>query len=72
MAKGKLSYREAFGELSRILQELQSEDVDVDKLTQKVQKATELIKLCREKIKDTELEIKKIIKDFESEYKQGD
>ena len=69
-AKSKLNYREAFSELSEVLSQMQGEDVDVDELTAKVQRATELITFCRDKIKSTELEIKKIIKDFEQEYKQ--
>ena len=70
MTKKPLSYQEATAELSEILEDLQSENVDVDELSTKVKRATELIKVCRDKIQKTELEVKKIIKKFEKEENQ--
>jgi len=52
-------------ELNKILQDLESERTDVDELSQKVKRAVELIQLCRQKIEHTELEVNKIVKDFE-------
>jgi len=61
------TYREAIEELEAIVQEIESETVDVDVLTEKVKRATYLIKLCKKKLRDTDDNIKKILKDFEDE-----
>ncbi len=60
-----MKYKQAFQELNKILKDLQSEDIDVDELTDKVKRALELIKICKEKIEKTELEVKKIIEEFQ-------
>lgn len=67
MAKKEVKYTEAMDELNSILENLQSESVDVDELSLKVKRAVELIKLCRQKIEKTEFEVKKIVKEFEEE-----
>ena len=69
MGKKAVKYSEAVGELNRILADLESEKIDVDELSLKVKRAVELIQLCREKIEKTELEVRKIVKDFEKEPK---
>jgi len=69
MSKKMIKYSEAVEELNEILSELESERVDVDDVAVKVKKAIELIKLCREKITNTELEVEKIVKEFEKDSK---
>jgi exodeoxyribonuclease VII small subunit len=61
------SYREAIEELEAIVQEIENETVDVDVLTEKVKRATYLIKLCKKKLRETDDNIKKILKEFEEE-----
>ncbi len=65
MGKKEAKYSEAVDELNQILADLEDERVDVDQVSEKVKKAIELIKLCRQKIENTEMEVKKIVKDFE-------
>ena len=65
MAKKNLKYGEAAEELNGILDGLEAEKIDVDDVSLKVKKAIELIKLCRDKIEKTELEVRKIVKEFE-------
>ncbi|MDD4955683.1 MAG: exodeoxyribonuclease VII small subunit, partial [Candidatus Omnitrophica bacterium] len=64
-----IKYNEAVNELNAILSDLESERVDVDELTTRVKRAVELIKLCREKIEETELEVRKIVKEFDKDSK---
>lgn len=54
------------GEIEEILKDLEQEDVDIDELSSKVKRALDLISFCKERIEHTELEIKKVIKDFEN------
>ncbi|MFH0948786.1 MAG: exodeoxyribonuclease VII small subunit [Elusimicrobiota bacterium] len=63
----KISYSKSLDELQKILTDLESENVEIDKLAEKVKRATELIKMLRSKLKKTEVEIKEIVKEFEEE-----
>jgi len=67
MAKKNPSYSEAVKELNEILAGLESEAIDVDELSSQVKRAVELIKFCRGKIDSTEMEIKKIVEEFEKD-----
>ncbi|MEY2610758.1 MAG: exodeoxyribonuclease VII small subunit [Ilumatobacteraceae bacterium] len=46
----EIGYAEALAELEKILAELERADVDVDVLAARVQRASELIRLCRDRI----------------------
>ncbi|HAX60944.1 MAG TPA: exodeoxyribonuclease VII small subunit [Elusimicrobia bacterium] len=65
--KEKISYSKSLDELQKILTDLESENVEIDKLAESVKRATELIKMLRSKLKKTEVEIKEIVKEFEGE-----
>lgn len=56
-----IGYGEAMAELERILDEIEREDVDVDLLSQRVKRAAELIKICRQRISATKLEVDEIM-----------
>lgn len=68
MSKKNLTYSAAAQELDKILTQLQDEAIDVDELSAKVKRAMELIRFCKEKITKTEMEVKKVIKEFEEEF----
>ena len=61
MAKKELTYAEASAEIEKILARLRGEELDVDSLSAEVKRATELIALCKSKLKKTEEEIDKIL-----------
>ncbi|MBQ5634785.1 MAG: exodeoxyribonuclease VII small subunit [Alistipes sp.] len=62
MAKksNEISYEEAMAEVEQILSELQQEAVNVDTLSERVKRASELITLCRAKLRKAEGEVTKI------------
>lgn len=60
-------YKEALEEIESIVGEIENETVDVDVLAEKVKRAAFLIKYCKAKLKTTENEVKKILKEFEKE-----
>ncbi|MEE8328972.1 MAG: exodeoxyribonuclease VII small subunit [Thermodesulfovibrionia bacterium] len=60
-------YKDAIEEIDRIVEEIENETVDVDVLANKVKRATFLIKLCKEKLKTTDTEVKKSLKIFDEE-----
>lgn len=51
-------------ELENIVKDIQSGEMDVDVLTEKVKRASELIAYCKEKLTKTESELQKIIEDI--------
>ena len=61
MAKKNRSYKEATIELEKILKELESNELDIDDLENKVKQAAELIELCKEKLFRADAEIEKIL-----------
>ena len=60
-------YKEAINELETIVEEIENETVDLDLLTSKVKRAAFLIKLCRKNLKKTDIEVKKILEEFEAD-----
>jgi exodeoxyribonuclease VII small subunit len=58
----KLTYTEAKKELEAIVAAIESGELDVDALTEKVKRASELIAFCKEKLKKTDEEIAKKMK----------
>jgi len=61
------TYKKAMAEIEGIVEEIENETVDVDVLTEKVKRAAYLIKHCREKLRKTDDEIRKVLEDFEKE-----
>ena len=67
MNKKSLSYTEAVSAIEEILQQIETGELDVDELADKVKKASELLKVCKDKLFQTEKEIAKILKEMEGE-----
>lgn len=67
MGKSNISYTEAVKQIEEILKRIESEELDVDELSDKVKKAADLLKLCKSKLHDTEEEIQKILDEMETE-----
>lgn len=65
MTSKTISYKEAVAEIENILEKIENEELDVDDLTEKVKKVSSLIKLCKEKLHNTEQEVEKILKEME-------
>lgn len=59
----ELSYKEAIEEIEKILRSLREEQNSIDTLSERVARATELITLCREKLRKAESEVNKIIEE---------
>lgn len=59
------TYAAAVDELEGILAELEDDRLDVDQLAARVARAAELIRLCRERIRATRLEVEQIVADLD-------
>ena len=60
-----MKYGEAFEELQRIVSEIETGQISVDELSQKVKRATHLIRICKQKLTSTEEDVTQILKDLE-------
>lgn len=61
------NYKDALEEIESIVGEIENETVDVDVLTEKVKRASALIKFCKDKLRKTDNEIKKVLEGFKKE-----
>jgi exodeoxyribonuclease VII small subunit len=57
-------YREAFEELQQIVKAVESENIPLDELSEKVKRATLLIKICKTQLEMTELDVNKILEEL--------
>lgn len=64
MTKKEFSFNEAVVKIEEILRKIESGDLDVDKLSEDVKMASDLIRQCQNKLKTTEDEINSILKDL--------
>ena len=61
--KETLTYQAAMSELEAIMQSLETARPDVDEMVKQVQRASELIAFCQQKLTQTEAAIEAIFKD---------
>ena len=66
MAKKGESYNEAVEKLRRIVSDIESGEMDVDILSEKVKEATRLIKLCKDKLYKVDTEVKKVLEELDA------
>jgi exodeoxyribonuclease VII small subunit len=62
-----ISYRQAVEELEQILEGIESGETDIDLLSEKLKRAVWLVQVCRAKLRNTDEEVKKIIREFGTE-----
>ena len=60
------SYEAAYKELTEIASSIESEMVSVDQLAVQVKRAAELVAFCQSRLRSTEAEVEKIIKQMEN------
>ena len=59
----EVSYNDAMSEIEDIIEKLNNGELDIDTISQDVKRATELVVLCKSKLKKSEDEIKKLFSD---------
>ncbi len=70
--KGKqVKFGEAMEELEAILRRIEEEEIDVDSLAEELKRATELLELCRGKIKKAEVEVTQIVQNLEENEEEA-
>lgn len=60
-----IRFGEAIEELESILRRVEGEEIDIDELADELKKATELLEICRSKIRKAEVEVTQIVQSIE-------
>ena len=60
-------YKKALEEIEKIVQQIEGGEADIDELAQSVKRAAELIKQCKNRLRDTGDDLEKIIADLNIE-----
>ncbi len=63
MKKQEITFAGAIARIEEIVKNIETGEPDIDKLAGMVREASDLIKLCREKLRDTEKKVEEIIKE---------
>lgn len=58
-----IKYEEAIRELDNIVRRMESDELDIDQLSDQLKRAQELIKFCKAKLTKTEEDVEKILKE---------
>lgn len=61
MSDPDIGYAEAMSELESILDDLEDDDLDVDVLASRVERASTLISLCRDRIGAARVQVEKVV-----------
>ena len=64
-ATSELGYADALAELEAILDDLEDDNIDIDVLAGKVERASALIRLCRDRITSARTQVDRIVADLE-------
>lgn len=66
------NYKEAFDELQEIVNEIEQGEISVDKLSEKVKRASLLITICKKKLTTTEEDVNKILRELDATTNSND
>ena len=66
------TWSEASAELDGILQEIESGEIDLDVLSDKVERAAALLTICRQKLAATETKVKRVVAELAADTDEPD
>ena len=66
MEEKTLTYRSAITELETIIAAMESENCDIDRLSEYTTRATELLKFCKEALFKTDREVEKCLMELKA------
>ena len=67
MTDPDLTFQTATRELEEILRKLDGDDVNIDSLTVDLERASELIEWCRERLETKQHEVERIVTDLDND-----
>ena len=66
------SFRAAMDELEGILERIEGEEIDIDRLAEELRRAAQLLDVCRGKIRKAEVEVTQIVQSLEQQDPDGE
>lgn len=64
------TYIDAYNELQQIVDDIESGEVNVDDLAEKIKKASSLINICKAKLTASETEVDRLLLELQSDNKE--
>ncbi len=65
--ESEIGYADAVGELDQILDELDDDSIDIDVLSERVERAAELIAICRSRIHTANTQVANIVNSLQTD-----
>lgn len=62
----EISYTEAHRELQEIVSEMENSEISIDELDVKIKRASELLKICKDKLFKTEKNVQDILEEIKN------
>ncbi|GAB6981897.1 exodeoxyribonuclease VII small subunit [Prevotella dentasini] len=62
MNKKDMKYEEAIAQLEAIVTRMENGELDLDEMAGQLKQAQMLVRMCRDRLKKTDMEIKKLLK----------
>ncbi len=63
----EISYTDAHNELQEIVNEMENSDISIDELDAKILRASELLKICKDKLYKTEKNVQDILEEIKNQ-----
>lgn len=63
----EISYTEAHNELQEIVNEMENSEISIDELDTKILRASELLKICKDKLFRTEKNVQDILEEIKNQ-----
>ena len=57
----EITYTQAYDELQKIVSEMENSEITIDNLDSRIKRASELLKICKDKLFKTEKNVQKIL-----------
>lgn len=62
----EISYTEAHKELQEIVSEMENSEISIDDLDRKIKRASELLKICKDKLFKTEKSVQDVLQEIKN------
>ena len=60
----EISYTAAYNELQEIILEMENSEIGIDELDTRIKRASELLKICKDKLFKTEKEVAQVLEEI--------
>lgn len=62
----EITYTTAYKELQEIVTEMENSEISIDDLDKRIKRASELLKICKDKLYTTEKEVQQVLEEIKN------